>query len=244
MPGKKIRHRHRRHEQREFHERVGHLDFQKGNHDRPVSRVQCGRRSPTTSKSGRSRPRARRPAPRQPMKLRLTARIVLFFGLLAAALLAAVGVFSYRAGSKSLEAAAVAEMQAKAVEKEAALDVWMEERTEDIRRFTSYPDVTPTAAALIAAAPNSKAARSARAMLLRELNPHLAGTRAAFTEIFVMDPASGIVVASTTPAEEGKSKVGHPYFDEGKSRLHVQGPYLSVDFDAPAATGAVPLRAM
>jgi len=178
------------------------------------------------------------------MKLRLTARIVLFFGLLAAALLAAVGVFSYRAGSKSLEAAAVAEMQAKAVEKEAALDVWMEERTEDIRRFTSYPDVTPTAAALIAAAPNSKAARSARAMLLRELNPHLAGTRAAFTEIFVMDPASGIVVASTTPAEEGKSKVGHPYFDEGKSRLHVQGPYLSVDFDAPAATGAVPLRAM
>jgi len=59
------------------------------------------------------------------MKLRLTSRIVLFFVLLAAALLSTVGVLSYRSGSESLKAAAVSEMLARAIEKEAAVDTWI-----------------------------------------------------------------------------------------------------------------------
>ena len=59
------------------------------------------------------------------MKLRLTSRIVLFFLLLAAVLLASVGVLSYRSGSESLKAAAISEMVGLAAEKEAALDRWI-----------------------------------------------------------------------------------------------------------------------
>jgi PAS domain S-box-containing protein len=177
------------------------------------------------------------------MKLRLTSRIVLYFVLLATVVLAVVGVLSYRSGNESLKAAAISEMLAAAIEKEAALDTWIEERLVDIVQISSPADVAEKAANLVAAAPASEAARSAHAIVLDELEPHLVGHRGAYLELFVMEPAGGKVVASTSPAEEGKFKLGHPYFDNGKTNLYLQAPYHSVEMAAPAMTVAIPLRA-
>ena len=177
------------------------------------------------------------------MKLPLTSRIVLLFTCLAAVLLVTVGLLSYRSASKSLKAAALSEMLTAAVEKDAALDTWFEERLSDIAQIAGPADVAEKAASLIAAAPGSPAARSAHAVLLEELDPHLAGPGPHFTELFVMEPEGGKVVASTSPAEEGKSKLDYPYFRNGKTNLCLQPPYLSVDLDALAMTAAIPLRA-
>jgi PAS domain S-box-containing protein len=177
------------------------------------------------------------------MKLRLTSRIVLYFVLLATVVLAVVGVLSYRSGNESLKAAAISEMLAAAIEKEAALDTWIEERLDDIVQISSPADVAEKAANLVAAAPASEEARSAHAIVLDELEPHLVGHRGAYLELFVMEPAGGKVVASTSPAEEGKFKLGHPYFDNGKTNLYLQAPYHSVEMAAPAMTVAIPLRA-
>jgi PAS domain S-box-containing protein len=177
------------------------------------------------------------------MKLRLTSRIVLYFVLLATVVLAVVGVLSYRSGNESLKAAAISEMLAAAIEKEAALDTWIEERLVDIVQISSPADVAEKAANLVAAAPASEAARSAHAIVLDELEPHLVGHRGAYLELFVMEPAGGKVVASTSPAEEGKFKLGHPCFDNGKTNLYLQAPYRSADMAAPAMTVAIPLRA-
>ena len=177
------------------------------------------------------------------MKLRLTTRIVLYFVLLTAVLLTIVGVLSYRRGSESLKAAAISEMLAAADEKEAALDTWIEERLNDIVQISGPPDVGEKAATLIAAPPASEAARSAHAVLLRELEPHLAGLNHPFLELFVLEPESGKVMASTSPAQEGKFKRGYPYFDKGKQGLYLQAPYHSADLAGPAMTAAIPLRA-
>jgi PAS domain S-box-containing protein len=177
------------------------------------------------------------------MKLRLTSRIVLYFVLLATVVLAVVGVLSYRSGNESLKAAAISEMLAAAIEKEAALDTWIEERLDDIVQISSPADVAEKAANLVAAAPASEEARSAHAIVLDELEPHLVGHRGAYLELFVMEPAGGKVVASTSPAEEGKFKLGHPCFDNGKTNLYLQAPYRSADMAAPAMTVAIPLRA-
>ena len=120
------------------------------------------------------------------MKLRLTSRIVLLFVLMATLLLAAVGLLSYRSGNESLKAAAVSEMLAAAIEKEAALDTWIEGRLDDIVQISSPADVAEKAANLVAAAPASEAARSAHAIVLDELEPHLVGHRGAYIELFVM----------------------------------------------------------
>ena len=182
-------------------------------------------------------------APGPTMKLRLTPRIGLYFMTLAVALVAGVAVLSYRSGRESLEAATVSQMLATAVEKQAALNAWIEERLDDIEQKASQPDVVRKAAELIAAVPGSAAARSAHTVLLRELQPHVDSRRGNSVELFVMEPVHGTVVASTRPAEEGKSKFGHVYFDNGRTRLFLQPMYRSADTGAPGMTAAVPLRA-
>ena len=176
------------------------------------------------------------------MKLRLTSRIVLIFVVFVAVLLAVVGVLSYRSGSETLKAAAISEMRAVAIEKEAALDTWIEERLADLAQIATDADLVERAAILMAAVPASEEARAAHALLLKELEPHLSGPRAGYIELFVIEPEGGKVVTSTSPTEEGKSKIGYAYFDKGKTGLYMQAPYHSVDLKAPAITAAVPLR--
>jgi PAS domain S-box-containing protein len=176
------------------------------------------------------------------MNLRLTSRIVLIFLILATALLASVGGLSYRNGRESLKAAAISEMRAVAVEKEAALDTWIEERLADLSRIATDADLVERTALLMAAAPASGEAVAAHTLLLKELEPHLTGPLAAYTELLVIEPEGGKVMASSNPTEEGKSKIGFDYFDNGKADLYMQAPYHSVDFKAPTITAAVPLR--
>jgi signal transduction histidine kinase/DNA-binding response OmpR family regulator len=176
------------------------------------------------------------------MKLRLTSRIVLIFVVFVAILLTVVGVLSNRSGSESLKAAAIAEMVAVAGEKEMALDTWIEERLADLARIATDADLVERATSLIAAAPGSEEARAAHALLLKELEPQMSGSHSGYLELFVVEPSAGKVVTSTSPTEEGKSKIGYPYFEKGKTDLYIQEPYQSVDLKAPAITAAVPLR--
>ena len=176
------------------------------------------------------------------MKLRLTSRIVLIFVVFVAVLLAVVGVLSYRSGSEILKAAAVSEMQAVAIEKEAALDTWVEERLADVGQLATDTELVERTTILVAAIPGSEEARAAHALLVKDLDPHLTGARSGYIELFIVEPEGGKVVASTSPAEEGKFKIGHEYFDQGKNGLYLQAPYISRDLKAPAMTAAVPLR--
>lgn len=163
------------------------------------------------------------------------------FLLLFGVLLAIVGVFSYRSGSQSLKDAAISEMEAVAIEKESALDRWIDERLDDLQQIPS--DLTEKAGLLIAAPPSSKEARAAHERLMEELTPHMGGPSPGFVELFVMDPQSGKVVASTNRSAEGKSKLGHPYFENGTTAPYVQGPYLAGDPEMLGITATIPLRA-
>jgi hypothetical protein len=171
----------------------------------------------------------------------LTARIVLFFMLSVSALLATVGYLTYRSGSGGLQDAAVSELLGKAIEKETALNASIEERRSDLERLSGYADVADKAAALISADSASEHSR-AHALVINEIQPYVGGGPNSFKELFVMTPDTGEVVASTDPAQEGKNKKNHPYFERGRSALYVQPPYLSEDTHSPCMTAAAPLR--
>lgn len=178
------------------------------------------------------------------MKLRLTSRIILNFVFLAAVLLEIVGVLAYRNGSESLQTAVISEMLTGAVEKEAAIDAWIEQRLIDLSQFSNAGVLVEGTVDLAATAPGSEEARSAHDLVLKELQEHmLISSQSGCLEFFVMEPEGGRVVVSTSPAEEGKSKIGHPYFDNGKTQLYLQKPYRSVDLEAPGMTAATPMRA-
>ena len=177
------------------------------------------------------------------MKLRLGSQILLSFLLLVALSLAAVGLLSYRSGSNSLKAAVISEVASRAVDKQAATDDWIAERLADMQQNARRADMVEKAADLVDAPRGSVAAGRARTILLGEIEPLASGPDPPFLEAFVMDPVSGLVLASTRPAEEGKLKAGRPYFDLGKADLYLAPPYLSADLGAPAMTAAIPLCA-
>jgi PAS domain S-box-containing protein len=174
------------------------------------------------------------------MKLHLTSRIVLFFMVLAAVLLTIVGVLAYRSGSKNLKAAAIAEMLATAVEKDAELNGWTDERLANLEHFTRHPNVVEIVTSLIASAP---ASAEARAAVRRELESQISGPHGGFTEVFLVEPDSGEVVVSTRLSAEGKSLSGQRYFENGKAGLYLQPAYYSADLGFPVMTVAAPLRA-
>ena len=125
------------------------------------------------------------------MKLRLTSRIVLFFVLLAAVVLTAVAMLSYRNGSQTLKAAAISQMVASALEKEASVDAWMQERLNELVQLANEVDLVEKTANLLAAAHRSAETPSAHALLLEEITPSATGSGSGFTELFVIEPVNG-----------------------------------------------------
>jgi PAS domain S-box-containing protein len=174
--------------------------------------------------------------------MRLTARTVLIFVLFAGALLASVGVLSYRRGRASLEAAAMSEVLAVAVEKEAAVNASIEERLGDIRQLAATAALTEKVAILVTAPPMSTAARTAHDLIRKELGPFIGDNRLGYVELFVVEAASGTILVSTRPGEEGRSKTTRPYFNNGKIALYLQGPYSSANLKSPAMTVSAPVR--
>ena len=146
------------------------------------------------------------------MKLRLTSRISLSFVFLAAVLLATVGALSYHSGSESLKAAADfgdarhSGRKGGCARMPGSRSVWT---ISDSLPFK--PDVVQKADDLIVAAPGSEQARSAHAILMLELEPHLIpSARYYVIELFVMEPEGGKVLALDQSGRRRKIEAGLP----------------------------------
>jgi PAS domain S-box-containing protein len=172
----------------------------------------------------------------KPLQLGVTPKLTLVFVLFAAALLAGVGLLSYQNGRAALEAAAVSELLATALEKEAALNAWVEDRRADVASFAASPNLLENVAALHG--PDRAAAHE---RLVAEFRPRIAPD-GAYLEFAVLAPETGEVIVSTDPAEEGKFKEDRPYFLNGRRGPYVQNVYYSTATQGPAMTAAAPLR--
>ncbi|HSB90306.1 MAG TPA: ATP-binding protein [Anaerolineales bacterium] len=173
--------------------------------------------------------------------MKLTPRITLTFVVYAAALLAAVGFLAYNSGRAALRSATISELQSTAIEKQGALEAWVEEKRQDIARLAQDPGTLTHAVELYDAPSGSPEAANAHRLLLEEILPRSAGGE--FMSLMVIDPRSGQVVASSDPTEEGKLKEDRPYFLQGKAGPYVENLYYSVALQEPAMTSAAPLRA-
>jgi len=176
-------------------------------------------------------------------QLGLTARIILAFVCFAATLLAGVGTLSYNSGRASLRAAALSELLSTAIQKSTALDNWVLERSSDLTELTNVPGLRDDMAALAAAAPRSPAARAAHNRIVQNLRPHVVSDGSVYRELFVLEPNGGRVLASTDARQEGKSRKGQPYFENGKADLFIQNPYRPNNVQGPVMTMAAPIRA-
>ncbi|MBW3635162.1 MAG: PAS domain S-box protein [Armatimonadetes bacterium] len=171
--------------------------------------------------------------------MNLTPRITFAFVLFAAALLAGVGWLSYQNGRTALQASATSELLSAAIQKETKLNGWVDERLADLAALAELP-VLRADVARLAAAPDSPVGRAAHDRLILSLRPSI--ERVQYLELFVLDPATGKVLASTKTGEAGKSKIGDPYFENGKLGSYVKNPYQSAATKEPAMTISTPVR--
>lgn len=173
--------------------------------------------------------------------MKLTPRLAFVFILYATALLTSVGVLAYSSGRNSLRDAAISELQATALEKEAALNQWIDEKQSDLASLAESPTTHREATIVLAASSDSVENRTARDRLLAYLQPRVKNGE--FLNVSMLHPKTGEVLASTNPAEEGKFRENRPYFIYGREGPYLQNLYYSLDTQSIAMTVSAPLRA-
>ncbi len=173
--------------------------------------------------------------------LRLAQRLILYYVLFAAILLALVGALATYSGRQALEAATVSDLESTANEKQAALDSWLSDRLGALVALTDSLDLKQKLADFVAANPNLPAGRAARDRVVEELYPET-GTDKQFLAISVIEPETGRVIAATDPDEEGKFRESQAEFTNGKTAASIVGPYYSLQYQSPIMTVVAPLR--
>src|SRR5688572_18119248 len=173
------------------------------------------------------------------MKFRpgITAKLTLFFVFFAAILLAGVGLLAYTSGRSALESAAGSELLSTALEKEAALNNWVEDKRLNIAVLASSPDLQTHVSAFMAN-PN----QTTHDHLVQSLQTW-AGPEQQYLNLAVIEAQTGQIVAATNPNEEGKFREDRPFFIEGKKGPYIQNLYYSLSLQRPAMVAAAPLHA-
>jgi PAS domain S-box-containing protein len=163
----------------------------------------------------------------QRMKMRPTiaARLTLLFVLFAAGLMTVGGLTAYVEGRALLEKATSDRLTATALEKQAALDSWMEDCKSDLRMLAADPGMVQLVDGLFQEAGSDKLPTE-HDSLVRYLNL-LTGGEDVFRSILVLDAASGRAVAATDPDDEGGDFHAWPFFIGGREDTSVQNAFVS-----------------
>ena len=175
------------------------------------------------------------------MKLGIIPKLTLVFVIFAAVLIASLGLLVFRNARSSLQTANISGLLSTALEKETALDAWVEERQDDTAAIAASPHLRDEVMRLRSAAPDSEEARAAYDRLVAGFAPYVK-PQGVFLEVMALDPETGEVLVSTNPAEKGKFKENRPYFINGRDGSYVQNVYYSITLQAPAMTASAPIR--
>jgi PAS domain S-box-containing protein len=167
-------------------------------------------------------------------------KLTLVFVIFAALLLAGIGLPSYINARQALQAATTSELLSTAIEKQEALNTWVQERQDDIAALANTPYIIDDITSLTAAEPGSLSTLATYTHLLNNLAPR-AGAGKEFLKLTIIEPESARVAVSTDPTEEGKYRENLAYFISGKLGPYIQNVYYSITLQAPAMTAAAPV---
>ena len=175
------------------------------------------------------------------VKMGISLKLALVFVLFAAILLGSTGVLVYTDSKNTLQEATISELQATALEKQAALEDWANHKLLNIESLSELPELSVHLAELIATDPGSDAYRNAHDQIIELFKPW-ASEKREMLSIFVMHPETSRVIVSLNPLEEGKFKESSPYFIYGQEGPFLQNPYYSLAVQELAMTASAPIK--
>jgi len=174
------------------------------------------------------------------VRLGIIPKLTLVFVLFAATLLLGIGLLVFENARALLQAATVSELVATTIEKQAALNGFVDDREADLINISHSAHLLDEIASLVAARTPS-ASQTAHDNVVADLQ-NWTGPGTGYRKFLLIDPLDGKVIAATDPSEEDKFKEDRPYFVNGKKSAYVQNPYYDVALQGPTMTIAVPIQ--
>ncbi|MCB8983398.1 MAG: PAS domain S-box protein [Ardenticatenaceae bacterium] len=168
----------------------------------------------------------------------ITPKLAAIFIAFAVIVVVLGGIVAFVNGRAALKNAALAELRATTMEKEAAINAWVES-AENAIDLLSKTAAVRDAVSDVVSAPESAAAQ---ARLVQDLQFYVQEAHT-FQVLFLLEPDTGQILAATDVLEEGQFRDDREYFSHGRIAPTVQGPYYSQQLQRPAATAAAPVYA-
>ena len=169
----------------------------------------------------------------------LTARLLALFLLLSIVPLVVTGYVAYDSGRQSIVRNVESHLESVAILKEQEIQSWVTHLEHTITWLAMSPQTTGDAATLAThtagdpdylAAHDSLAAEFTRLAALGHLSP-----------VFLLDSASGQVIASSDSGWEGRFMETQPWFTQGKTNTHVSDIFHSLALGRPTMVIAAPV---
>jgi len=171
----------------------------------------------------------------------LTARLVIYFLLLALVPLIIVSYVAYNSGREALKRDVLNHLSTTAILKEDEINRWIADKKRSTRLLAQTPIVRQHSKPLLTESETSPGFLSAYKVLGDYLTAVLA-EEPDFLEIFILTDVGGKVILSTGKEQEGEYNVTSTYFTEGRKATYVQNVYFSVPLGRTTMTIATPLE--
>ena len=167
-------------------------------------------------------------------------KLTLVFALFASAVLITLGLMSYNSGRAALQSATVSELLSTAMEKQAALKVWIDECKSDLLILAADPYLVRHVEVHLLEQ-DSEMTLAEHENMINYLSLWT-GQDKNLISLLILHPMTGRVIAATDASDAGTFKEDRPYFVHGKEGAYVQNIYYSLSLGAPAITISTPVK--
>jgi GAF domain-containing protein/HAMP domain-containing protein len=169
----------------------------------------------------------------------LSARLLILFLLLAIVPLVVTGFLAYDSGRQSIVNNVEAHLESVAILKEQEIENWVHHLEHTITWLASSPRTTSDTAMLATHAAGDPEDLAAHDALVAEFGKitdleHL-------SPVFLLDSASGQIIASSDPSWEGQFREIEPWFIQGKTSAYVSDIFHSLALGRPTMVIATPI---
>ena len=160
--------------------------------------------------------------------MNLRSRILLLFVLLAIVPVVIVGFLAYYTGRQSIEQVEINHLVSTNLMKSSELARWIEGNQQSIEELAQRPLMAQYSATMATFDPADPSYDPARLSLEADhLRPRVKPA-GGFIEMSVINPVSGVILASSDDMQEGKYYANQHFFMEGKTHTYTQGVFYSL----------------
>ncbi len=171
----------------------------------------------------------------------LVARLITNFLAISAIGLSLTTIVAYRIIRSALAQSVYDRLENLVTLKEGEINRWVNGLQDDVATIPEDPQIRLYIQRLAASTSNSPAFNSAHdqlaELLLAELNDS-----PSIDELFILSNTGGTVLVSTSPENEGQSRLDQKYYSQGRMDLFVQNFYTSSQTGESTITIATPAR--